>query len=128
MVPGAMANRVGFTDAMTVPCAATSRTKCPLATVTIWSRSAEMTWLELDHARISQPTTRARRMTLVADTCTQRCRYHGRLGVATVVSCFSVPRTVAAVFSSAIFMAGLAVHVVCQLLVPINSGTYGVLE
>src|SRR3982074_27658 len=95
---------------MTVPCAATSRTKCPLATVTMRSRSAATTWLELDHARISQPTSSATMMPPATQTYTQRCRCQGRLGAAIAVSCFSVPRTDATRLSSASFMERYGAH------------------
>jgi hypothetical protein len=76
------------------------------------SRSAATTWLELVHARISQPTSSARMTPPATQTYTQRFRCHGRLGAVIAVSCFSVPRTDATAeselesrLSSAIFMA-----------------------
>src|SRR6185437_2528119 len=117
MVPGAIEKRVGLTAAMTVPCAATSRTKWPLATLAICNLSAEMMWLELDQARMSQPISTASTTAPATAAYRMRFRYHGRCAFAMATSCCSVPRTEATEsgdldmrLSSAIFMRGTGLH------------------
>src|SRR5579862_9484810 len=102
---------------MTVPCAATSRTNRPFVTATMRRRSAAMTWLELDHAWMSQATSATNTTDDAPAMRTHRCLCHGCFAEAMEVSCFSVPRTEAVSesrLSSAIFMLQKQLHLLCQ--------------